>query len=286
MHAHPHRSCEEHFGAEDSWRCFFAQDCQAFLETPTLFHEYLYDSANLGFDGAGSPAEAEDFRSRLEASIKAAAAAGGSGSCAGDSSEEEASPDGRHTHNVSRIGEHVVLRVGSRDARGSGALALGDSGDAHGSSGGTQESDGLVKGGGRSFSVGDRREMKQNADMLSLPSGSRPNGNNRTSGIAASQQLDAGLVSNASMTCSGQTLRSWPNIFAPACQLHEMIDCTLFTKSHVGDVRFVYVLGAWFAGELNNVHVLDGHGGVRGGDECGVYPALAKQLAAVVSVGV
>ncbi|EIE18482.1 hypothetical protein COCSUDRAFT_60148 [Coccomyxa subellipsoidea C-169] len=161
------RSCEEHFGAEDSWRCFFAQDCQAFLETPTLFHEYLYDSANLGYDGAGSPAEAEDFRSRLEASIKAAAAAGGTGSCAGDSSEEDASPDGRHTQN-----------------------------------------------------------------------------------------------------------------------LHEMIDCTLFTKSHVGDVRFVHVLGAWFAGELSNVHVLDGHGGVRGGDECGVYPALAKQLAAVVSVGV
>ncbi|KAK9902182.1 hypothetical protein WJX75_007070 [Coccomyxa subellipsoidea] len=81
------RSCEQHFGAISSWRCFFAQDCQAFIETPALFHEYLYDSANLGYDGAGSPAEAEDFRSRMEASIKAAAATGWNGSCDGGDSE-------------------------------------------------------------------------------------------------------------------------------------------------------------------------------------------------------
>ena len=46
-------------------------------------------------------------------------------------------------------------------------------------------------------------------------------------------------------------------VFAPACQLHEMIDGPQFTSSHIGGVRFVDLLAGWFAGEPTPT-VIDG----------------------------
>jgi hypothetical protein len=76
------------------------------------------------------------------------------------------------------------------------------------------------------------------------------------------------------------------NVFAPACHLHEMIDSVLFTTSRVGNSSLVGVLGAWYNGDISEVFMLDGHEGVRGGDECGYDPATVKLLAAIVSTGI
>lgn len=78
-------SCEAAQGARSAaWRCFFAQAAWRHLATPTIFHEYLYDSANLGYDGAGW-GQYEDFRAKLQSSFTAPAAdqSGGDGCPAG-----------------------------------------------------------------------------------------------------------------------------------------------------------------------------------------------------------
>ena len=67
-------------------------------------------------------------------------------------------------------------------------------------------------------------------------------------------------------------------VFAPACQLHEMIDGPQFTFSHVGGVRFVDLLAGWFAGEPTPT-VIDAHAGPRSPGECGKDPAAAAASA-------
>ena len=62
------RSCESFYGHKNSWRCFCAQYAADHVPLPLLFHEYLYDTANMGFSAV--PADmAEDFRSQLTASF-------------------------------------------------------------------------------------------------------------------------------------------------------------------------------------------------------------------------
>ncbi|KAK9839253.1 hypothetical protein WJX81_004396 [Elliptochloris bilobata] len=53
-HAQFDRTCVEAYGLE-SWRCFFAQYAHAHVATPALFHEFLYDSANLGCTNGMKP---------------------------------------------------------------------------------------------------------------------------------------------------------------------------------------------------------------------------------------
>ena len=69
------RTCADAYGPDEAWRCFFAQYAHAHVATPALFHEYLYDSANLGFDGATS-SNFSSFREHLEASFTGSAAGG------------------------------------------------------------------------------------------------------------------------------------------------------------------------------------------------------------------
>ena len=265
------RSCEQSFPVGEFWRCFFAQDCHAHLETPALFHEYLYDSANMGYDGVGSSAEAEDFRSRLEASIKLSGASE-SGSC--DNATDETGP------------------LGSR-----GAMSLEVSSS---SSGELRKTAALDRGYGERWqdnipyiedsdrAEGTRWERVAQAFALTeAPSEAFGSGSDllRPEKAGSSAEVSLSTSANGSMTCRAQA-HSRPNIFAPACQLHEMIDSVLFTTSHVGDVHFVDLLEGWFSGLLSSVDVLDSHSGVRGGDECGFDPASAQQLAAVVTTGV
>lgn len=255
------RSCEESLGRNQSWRCFFAQDCQGFLETPALFHEYLYDSANLGYDGAGSSAEAEDFRSRLEASFKAAAAATDS-ACAGGCSEQ---PDGV-CHNTSTMQLEVL-------PTGAGRTAVREMGhEPRDSAGNGDGKEGLVA----STKSVINWQMRHGEEELEIVCQLGQN-------CSASEPVSA-------TGCSEQHSRqlqqqSEPNVFAPACQLHEMIDSVLFTTSHVGSLRFVDTLSCWFEGECSGMQVLDGHSGVRGSSECGFDPSAAVQLEAVMGVG-
>jgi hypothetical protein len=41
-------SCAQTWGGVEAWRCFHAQYAWSCLAVPTLFQEFLYDSANLG----------------------------------------------------------------------------------------------------------------------------------------------------------------------------------------------------------------------------------------------
>jgi hypothetical protein len=192
------RSCEaaqQLRGA--AWRCFFAQAAWRHLATPAIFHEYLYDSANLGYDGAAW-GQYEDFRGKLQGSFTAAPAdEGGGGGC---------------------------------PAAGAAWAATS------GGSGGT--------------------------------------------GTTALQACSSSSSSSAAGNASDAARR--PNVFAPACHLHEMIDGAQFTTSHVGGQRFTDVLASWFAGNLSSVFLLDDSSTVRSADECGVDAAASKQLSDVL----
>lgn len=64
-------TCEAAFPPKDSWRCFHAQYAAPHLAVRTLYHQNLYDWANLGYDGA-SPKDYEDFRARMEEALEMA----------------------------------------------------------------------------------------------------------------------------------------------------------------------------------------------------------------------
>lgn len=195
----PCSSCEAAQAPGQAWRCFFAQQAWPYLSTPTLFHEYLYDSANLGYDGAAW-SQYDDFREKLQGSFLAWE--DGDSGCA-------ASAAWGHADGTS-----------SADACSSGR-----SGEQRGSEG---------------------------------------------SMVVSGQQLPG----NA--TGGGSSRR--PNMFSPACHLHEMIDSVQLTTSHVGKKHLTDVLTGWFDGQISSVFLLDNATYVRDSNECGVDPAAAKQL--------
>jgi len=48
--------CVSYYAATNEiWKCFHAQYIYTLLTTPLIFNEFLYDAANLGFDGVGGP---------------------------------------------------------------------------------------------------------------------------------------------------------------------------------------------------------------------------------------
>ena len=157
-------SCTEAYGPEEAWRCFFAQYAHEHVATPAIFHEYLYDSANLAYNGGSAAwAFAEDFRTRLTASL-----------------------DGM----PSRIG----------------------------------------------------------------------------GGITSEMQWSA-------------THQQLPAVFAPACELHEMIDSVLFTTSHVGNFMFWRVLGQWYETQEHNttdVRIIDNVPGRRSTADCSGAAVMPK----------
>ena len=221
------RNCAAAQAPGQAWRCFFAAATWRHMATPTLFHEYLYDSANLNYDGA-SPAQYGDFRQKLEASFLA--------------------PEGTGSSNSSS---------GSVEAGVAGWPGLG------GSVGG-----GRVQGGGGGG--GWDASAVQGAALAAPPV--------VQNGGAPLLEVDPTL---ASSTAAGQLPRRRPNVFSPACRLHEMIDGVQFTTSHVGSRKLTDVLAAWFGGGLHEVFLLDDYEGVRGRGECGVDPAEAAGLSAV-----
>ena len=197
-------SCEAAQAPGQAWRCFFAQQLWPYLSTPTLFHEYLYDSANLGYDGAAWR-QYDDFREKLQSSFLAWE--DGDGGC----------PAG------------AAWVPGDRTSS-AGACTSGKDGE---------------QGEGEGSTVVSRQQLPGNA---TAGSGSRR-----------------------------------PNVFSPACHLHEMIDSVQFTTSHVGEQHLTDVLAGWFDGGISRVFLLDNATYVRGSDECGVDPAAAKQMSDVLS---
>ena len=223
MAAPLHRGCEGAQAPGQAWRCFFAAAAWRHLATPVLFHEYLYDSANLGYDGAG-PAQYGDFRRRLEASFAAPEQDGNSSSGGG--------------------GGGLEAVAAERHGEGSSAGGGGEGGDASGLRGATLQA------------------------PLLLPTS--------VAGLQAGAPTPAPANGTGSRQLSGER----PNMFSPACHLHEMIDGVQFTTSHVGGRRLVDVLAAWFGGSVDEVFLIDEYEGVRGSDKCGVDPAAAAGLSA------
>lgn len=241
---------------------------------PALFHEYLYDSANMGYDGVGSSAEAEDFRSRLEASLKLSEASSAwNGSC--DNATDETSAlgsSGDLSVEHQQVSSSISMKMPMADALDEG----------HGDRVQTN-----LPGAEPSDAADSTRwgRIAQAFALTKAPGHILGAENNLVHPRVAETFAEEPSTTNGSMMCRAQA-HSRPNIFAPACQLHEMIDSILFTTSHVGNAQFVDVLKGWYSGHLSSVHVLDGHLGVRSGDDCGCDPASAQQLAALVTTGV
>ena len=200
----PCSSCEAAQAPGQAWRCFFAQQAWPHLSTPTLFHEYLYDSANLGYDGAAW-SQYDDFREKLQSSFLERGEAGDG--CPASAAWGPGDADS------------------SADACNSGR------------DGAPGESEGSI--------IVTRQQLHGNA-----------------SGVGGSRR---------------------PNMFSPACHLHEMIDSVQLTISHVGEQHLTDVLARWFDGQISSVFLLDNATYVRDADECGVDPAAAKQLSDILS---
>lgn len=62
------RACTDFFGQAEAWRCFHAQYAARRIQLPLLFHQYVYDSANLGYDQA-STANFSNFRRQFLQSL-------------------------------------------------------------------------------------------------------------------------------------------------------------------------------------------------------------------------
>ena len=214
------------YGREESWRCFFAASCYGFLQTPALFQQYLYDSANLGYDSAAW-SQFNDFRRKLTASIRGRPAAEWnvtSSNCTADAACSDTpamTPAGLTLAVEYAEGQSTALQPRS------GAVGLSD------------------------------MDMSQAGPESAAASSN---------------------ISNIS-PASGRR----PNVFAPACHLHEMIDGPLFTKSSIGNRWLVDELEDWYADRTQTVFVLDPHEGLESDALCGTTPKASMLLAAAMA---
>lgn len=297
-----YRSCEQGFGANDTWRCFFAQDCHPHLTTPSIFHEYLYDSANLGFDGGSSPAEAEDFRARLEASFMDCELTSISGSGIPQNAVElPGLPPSSRTFPVLQAKERgfVQALTATSSTGAEKGLATQPGADA-------QPQGSRVEGGrqllqhsdssrtelpGQQAQEGARQVLRQPREgarqLLQLQEALHASSLGAAAAALPCDRLAGERMMQRQGTWAVTALekRSHVNIFAPACHLHEMIDSDLFSKSHVGNFSFASILEAWYKDEINEIFLVDDHQGWRQGDECGYDPASAQQLSAIIALG-
>jgi hypothetical protein len=231
------------YGA-DAWRCFFAQYAHAHVATPALFHEYLYDSANLGFDGAVG-ANFSDFRARMEASFIGGVAAGAAPSATAASGAE----------------------AGAGAADGAAAVAGGATGSD--GDGGSAGSAGAVE----TYAGLTPYPGAVERALLAASAGRVP-ATAPTPGRAAEPDGPLGATLLARATGEAGSAAAAAVVFAPACQLHEIIDGPLFTSSHIGGVRFVDLLAGWYGGAATPT-VIDAHRGLRPPSECGADTAAA-----------
>ena len=217
------------YGVKDSWRCFFAASCYEHLETPALFHEYLYDSANLGYDSAAW-SQYEDFRRKLTGSIKGDPAYVWNvtdGNCTAADAACAGAPATAAANLLAAVEDLESQSAVSQPSAGSGALA--DEGSA--------------------------------------------------------STLDSWLwdAQSSNVSDSSQASGRRPNVFGPACHLHEMIDGVLFTKSAINGTWLVDVLADWYAGRTQDVFILDQYDGLQSDALCGTDPKATVLLAAAMA---
>ena len=250
------------------------------MATPALYHEYLYDSANLGFDGA-TASNFSSFREHLEASFIGAAAGSPDPVTLGFSGAEAGAAAARTPASVAHAAAPppAVQEPYRVDAYGVQAASTGRAllATGGGASAGTAAGGPPAPGNALSPRAGTAGAPSPGATLAAgfahegraaaAPSVGLVSGE----GVVA-PRTESGLPEDASAGARAAT------VFAPACQLHEMIDGPQFTFSHIGGVRFVDLLAGWFAGEPTPT-VIDAHAGPRSPGECGKDPAAAAASA-------
>ena len=255
-------SCTSFFGNESSWKCFFAAECFKHLTTPALFHQYLYDSANLGYDSAAW-SQFDDFRYKMTESLQGAPAASWnvtSSSCAAGGACSAIAPalaPGSLTAAVEYAEGQSALSQPGRSTRHQPESAAAEPASAPGSL----------------HSAVDYKERQPAVIQPDGSMGGQP-------GAPAVAPLPAGATARRNGDAEDGESGRRPNLFAPACHLHEIIDGVLFTKSAIGEVRLVEALEAWFTGEWQSVSFMDQTPGLRSNDVCGTDPKATELLAA------
>lgn len=255
-------SCTSFFGNESSWKCFFAAECFKHLTTPALFHQYLYDSANLGYDSAAW-SQFDDFRYKMTESLQGAPAASWnvtSSSCAAGGACSAIAPalaPGSLTAAVEYAEGQSALSQPGRSTRHQPESAAAEPASAPGSL----------------HSAVDYKERQPAVIQPDGSMGGQP-------GAPAVAPLPAGATARRNGDAEDGESGRRPNLFAPACHLHEIIDGVLFTKSAIGEVRLVEALEAWFTEEWQSVSFMDQTPGLRSNDVCGTDPKATELLAA------
>ena len=255
-------SCTSFFGNESSWKCFFAAECFKHLTTPALFHQYLYDSANLGYDSAAW-SQFDDFRYKMTESLQGAPAASWnvtSSSCAAGGACSAVAPalaPGSLTAAVEYAEGQSALSQPGRSTRHQPESAAAEPASAPGS-------------------LHSAVDYKEGQPAVIQPDGSM--GGQR--GAPALAPLPAGATARRNGDAEDGESGRRPNLFAPACHLHEIIDGVLFTKSAIGEVRLVEALEAWYTEEWQSVSFMDQTPGLRSNDVCGTDPKATELLAA------
>ena len=249
------------------------------MATPALFHEYLYDSANLGFDGA-TASNFSSFREHLEASFVGTAAGGPDPVTLGFSGVEAgaavaaglAGPAAAPLPAVE--GPYRVDAYGVQAASTGRALLATGGGASAGTAAGGLPTPGKTlspRSSGAAGAPSPRAALAVGPAHVGQAAAAPDVGLVRGEGVVA-PRTGLGLPEDAAAGARAAT------VFAPACQLHEMIDGPQFTFSHIGGVRFVDLLAGWFAGEPTPT-VIDAHRGPRSAGECGKDPASAAASA-------
>ena len=260
-------SCVSFHGNESSWKCFFAADCFKHLATPVLFHQYLYDSANLGYDSAAW-LQFDDFRYKMTESLQGEPAAswnttgnsctagGACGAAAHALAPGSLTAAIEHAEGQSALSQRSTSTVlQPLSAAAEPALAPG--------------------------SLPSALEDPEGQSAVSQP-GRSTGGQPRAPAVAPSPGgtiAGSWVPSRTGNAGEGDNGRI-PNVFAPACHLHEIIDGVLFTKSVIGDVRLVRALEAWYTEKWQSVLFMDQTPGLRDNDVCGTDPKATQLLAA------
>ena len=259
-------SCTSFFGNESSWKCFFAAECFKHLATPVLFHQYLYDSANLGYDSAAW-SQFDNFRYKMTESLQGAPAESWnttSSSCAAGGACSAAAP---------------ALAPGSLTAAvedAEGVSALSQPGSTSHQPGSAAAEPALAP-----RSLHSALEYEEGQPAVSQPErsmGSQPGAPAVAPSPAGARAGSLGPTRDG--PAEDRDAGRKPNLFAPACHLHEIIDGVLFTKSAIGEVRLVEALEAWYAQEWHSVSFMDHTPGLRSDDVCGTDPKATELLAA------
>ncbi|KAK9807851.1 hypothetical protein WJX72_011324 [[Myrmecia] bisecta] len=273
------RSCTAHF-PDEPWRCFHAQYAWRHVKFPVLFHEFLYDSANLGFDTCYKQADVEDFRHRLRAIDTLP--------WSGDTGHVKISGSYKQRADTLRLvaeAEMETLSEGAwhgpqprqagtpgRAGRAGKARSAGAARRLLGESGGDDESDIVAEAVAADEEYHSMPSMPEGQSVPQHDASAAPLASHASEGPSGRSTAQHGTTADAEpATGSADTAPDTHalQIFAPACHLHEITDTNFFMASHIGGQFLFDVLTEWFYRDTGRpLQLVDQHSGIRDDREC------------------